>query len=113
MKEDRGDKVFLDATRAGGATVVSAYSPRVRPGTPVSWPFPWDELDVINPSDHTIKNAIEALDGRDPWSELMPEPQALPADLIAEGHALPADSGRVEAMHEGARRARARRKETD
>ena len=34
MKEDRGGKVFVDATRVGWATVVAAYSPRVRPGDP-------------------------------------------------------------------------------
>ncbi|HEY4409357.1 MAG TPA: ATP-dependent DNA ligase, partial [Acidimicrobiia bacterium] len=45
IKEDRGGRVFLDATRAGGATVVAAYSPRVRPGTPVSFPVPWADLD--------------------------------------------------------------------
>ena len=45
MKEDRGGKVFVDATRVGGATVVAAYSPRVRPGTPVSFPVDWDDLD--------------------------------------------------------------------
>ncbi len=38
MKEDRGGKVFIDATRVGWASVISAYSPRVRPGTPVSFP---------------------------------------------------------------------------
>ena len=32
MRDDRGGKVFLDSTRSGGATVVAAYSPRVRPG---------------------------------------------------------------------------------
>src|SRR6266545_4735453 len=32
IREDRAGKVFLDSTRAGGATVVAAYSPRVRPG---------------------------------------------------------------------------------
>jgi len=36
MKEDRGGKVFVDSTRVGGATVVAAYSPRLRPGVPVS-----------------------------------------------------------------------------
>ena len=35
---DRGGKVFVDATRAGGATVAAAYTPRLRPGTPVSFP---------------------------------------------------------------------------
>src|SRR5206468_5988114 len=35
VREERGGKVFLDSTRAGGATVVAAYSPRLRPGLPV------------------------------------------------------------------------------
>ena len=39
IKEDRHGKVFVDSTRAGGATVVAAYSPRVRPGVPVSFPL--------------------------------------------------------------------------
>src|SRR6266566_4955318 len=38
IKEDREGKVFLDSTRAFGATVAAAYSPRVRPGVPVSFP---------------------------------------------------------------------------
>jgi hypothetical protein len=36
----------------------------------------------------------------------MPEAQELPADLVAEGHTIPI--ARVQAMHEGKRRARAR-----
>ena len=47
IKEDREGKVFVDSTRVGGATVVAAYSPRVRPGTPVSFPLAWDELDDV------------------------------------------------------------------
>ena len=43
----------------------------------------------------------------DPWAERMPAAQQLPADLVEEGHAIP--TGRVQAMHEGKRRARARR----
>ena len=54
VREERGGKVFLDATRAGGATVVAAYSPRIRPGTPVSFPVSWDELDRVTPTDFTI-----------------------------------------------------------
>ena len=38
IKDDRGGKVFVDSTRVGGATVIAAYSPRVRPGVPVSFP---------------------------------------------------------------------------
>jgi bifunctional non-homologous end joining protein LigD len=107
VKEDRGGRVFLDSTRAGGATVVAAYSPRARPGAPVSYPVGWDDLDRVSPRDFTIRNAAGLLDGRDPWAEQLPQPQDIPADLLAEGHEIPV--ARVQAMHEGKRRARARR----
>ncbi|MGW5108951.1 DNA polymerase domain-containing protein [Nocardia sp. NPDC004123] len=107
IREDRGGKVFLDSTRAGGATVVSVYSPRIRPGATVSFPVVWADLPDIDPHDFTIRTAAKMLGDRDPWAEAMPEPQSLPADLIAEGHTIPV--ARVQAMHEGKRRARARR----
>jgi bifunctional non-homologous end joining protein LigD len=107
MKEDRGSKVFVDATRVGGATVVAAYSPRVRPGTPVSFPVDWADLDQIAPGDFTVHTALGLLGSNDPWATRMVSPQRLPDDLIEEGHAIPVP--RVEAMHEGKRRARARR----
>lgn len=105
MKEGREGKVFVDATRVGGSTVVAAYSPRIRPGVPVSFPVTWDALDDITPGDFTIRTAADLLEGADPWSDLMPAPQRLPGDLVAEGHAIP--EARVEAMHEGKRRKRA------
>ena len=107
VREERGGKVFIDSTRAGGATVVSAYSPRVRPGVPVSFPVAWDELDRITPADFTVHTAARLLTERDPWAEQMPNPQRLDSDLIEEGRAIPV--ARVQAMHEGKRRARARR----
>ena len=107
LKEDREGKVFIDSTRSGGATVVAAYSPRVRPGVPVSFPVAWDELDDVVPSELTILTALDRLGDRDPWAEAMPSPQVLPTDLVAEGHSIPV--ARVAAMHEGKRRARARR----
>jgi bifunctional non-homologous end joining protein LigD len=107
VKADRGGKVFVDATRVGGATVISAYSPRVRPGVPVSFPIAWDDVDTVTPADFTIHTALRQLGDRDPWREHMPEPQGLPPDLVTEGHAIPV--ARVQAMHEGKRRARAAR----
>jgi DNA ligase D len=107
IKEDRGGKVFVDSTRAGGATVVAAYSPRVRPGAPVSFPIDWDELDTVTPRDFTLHTALDRLGDADPWAEHMPAPQRLPDDLLAEGHEIPI--ARVQAMHEGKRRARGRR----
>ena len=105
MKEDRGGKVFVDATRTGGATVVAVYSPRARPGVPVSFPVDWDDLDDVRPADFTVHNAVELLGDRDPWTEQMPDDQHLPADLVAEGHTIAIP--RVAAMHEGKRRKRA------
>ncbi|SNR60477.1 non-homologous end-joining DNA ligase [Actinomadura mexicana] len=107
IREDRGGKVFLDSTRAGGATVIAAYSPRIRPGAPVSFPVAWDDLDRVAPSDFTIRTAPALLAGRDVWTDLLPEPQPVPADLVEQGHTIPI--ARVQAMHEGKRRARARR----
>ncbi|MGH3586490.1 MAG: DNA polymerase domain-containing protein [Pseudonocardia sp.] len=111
IKEDRGGKVFLDSTRAGGATVVAAYSPRVRPRVPVSFPVAWDDLDRVTPRDFTVRTAPGLLGATDPWHERMPAPQVLPADLLEEGHAIPI--ARVAAMHEGKRRAREARQATE
>jgi DNA ligase D len=107
VREERGDRVFVDSTRSGWATVVSAYSPRVRPGVPVSFPLAWDELDRVTPADFTVHTATRLIAEGDPWSERMPEPQRLSSGLIEEGRAIPV--ARVQAMHEGKRRARSRR----
>ncbi|MFI7525951.1 DNA polymerase domain-containing protein [Nocardia salmonicida] len=109
IREDRAGKVFLDSTRAGGATVIAAYSPRIRPGVPVSFPLRWNDIESVTPADFTLRTAPDLLGDADPWATEMPAPQALPADLIAEGHTIPI--ARVQAMHEGKRRARARRAE--
>jgi bifunctional non-homologous end joining protein LigD len=106
MKEDRGGKVFVDSTRVGGATVIAAYSPRARPGVPVSFPVAWDDLDDVAPGDFTVHTALRQLEDGDSWAARMARPQQLSADLIEEGRAIPV--ARVQAMHEGKRRARAR-----
>jgi bifunctional non-homologous end joining protein LigD len=103
---ERGMRVFVDSTRSGRGTIAAAYSPRVRPGLPVSAPVAWDALDQVAPGDVTVRTAAERFGDSDPWAAAMPEPQELPADLIAEGHTIPI--ARVQAMHEGKRRARAK-----
>ncbi|EHR50882.1 putative DNA primase [Saccharomonospora marina XMU15] len=107
IREDRGGKVFLDSTRAGSATVVAAYSPRLRPEVPVSFPLEWSDLDRVRPADFTLRTVPSLIEGRDPWARAMPPPQRLPDELVEEGHTIPV--ARVRAMHEGKRRARARR----
>jgi len=109
IREDRHGRVFLDSTRSGSSTIVAAYSPRIRPGLPVSAPVAWEDLPSVRPGDVTVRTAPERLGDGDPWTALLPDPQELPADLVAEGHTIPV--ARVQAMHEGRRRARARRAE--
>ena len=106
VKDEREGKVFVDSTRVGGATVIAAYSPRVRPGAPVSFPVGWDDLDDIRPAEFTLHTAPALLGDGDPWAKQMPSPQRLSADLVEEGDAIPV--ARVQAMHEGKRRARGR-----
>ena len=107
VKDARGGRVFVDSTRAGGATVISTYSPRVRPGVPVSFPVAWGDLEAVTPKDFTIHTALGLLAGGDPWAEHMPSGQAVRPDLVAEGHEIPVS--RVAAMHEGKRRHAAER----
>ena len=107
LREDRGGKVFLDSTRVGGGTVVAAYSPRIRPGVPVSFPLAWEDLDSVAPADFTLHTVVKLIGDGDPWADHMPQPQRLNSDLIEEGRAIPV--ARVQAMHEGRRRRRTRR----
>jgi DNA primase len=73
----------------------------------VSFPVAWDDLDEVVPADFTIDTAPGHLESGDAWASVMPAPQHLSDDLVAEGHEIPV--ARVQAMHEGKRRARARR----
>ena len=98
--------MFLDSTRAFGATVAAAYSPRVRPGVQVSFPVRWDDIDAVTPADFTVHSVPGLLGGHTAWAGGLPVPQALSADLVEEGRSIPV--ARAQAMHEGKRRKRAR-----
>lgn len=71
-KSKREGKIFLDYFRNGrGATSVAAYSPRARPGAPVSTPVAWEELDrVKGGDDFALAELPRRLDrlGADPWA---------------------------------------------
>jgi bifunctional non-homologous end joining protein LigD len=114
IRSDREGKVFLDSTRAGGATVAAAYSPRIRPGVPVSFPVRWEDLDGVVPGDftvHTVPGLLSETYGADgAWAGQLPAPQRLSEALVEEGRAIPI--ARVQAMHEGKRRARAARRDS-
>lgn len=104
VRDERAGKVFIDSTRAGGATVAVVYGPRLRPGVPVSFPVDWDALDGVRSGDFTVHNAAELTGGGDPWTDALPAPQSLSDDLVEHGRSIPI--ARVQAMHEGKRRAR-------
>jgi DNA ligase D len=88
LKAQRGGRVFLDWTRIGlGKHVVAPYSPRARPGAPVSFPVPWERLERgrADPLEHTIVTVPMAMDrSADPWGAALPAKQSLPRDLTAE-----------------------------
>jgi bifunctional non-homologous end joining protein LigD len=80
----RGDRLFVDVGRnAPGAHIVAPYSPRARPGAPVSFPVEWRELSRIRPEDFTLENVPRRLEQEgDRWRELMPAQQSLPPELF-------------------------------
>ncbi|WP_434648082.1 DNA ligase D [Achromobacter piechaudii] len=74
--KNRVGKIFVDYLRNGfGATTVSAWSARARPGLGVSVPVRWDELDKLSSGAHwTISNIHERLDvGNAPWDDYAPQ----------------------------------------
>jgi bifunctional non-homologous end joining protein LigD len=69
---NRVGKIFIDYLRNGfGATTVSAWSVRARPGLGVSVPLAWEELSSLKSSTRwSASNIHERLDkGNDPWAD--------------------------------------------
>ncbi len=67
---NRVGKIFADYLRNGfGATTVSAWSARARPGMGVSVPVAWSELNTLTSGAHwTVHNVAERLSvGNGPW----------------------------------------------
>lgn len=68
---NRKGKIFIDCLRNGfGATTVSAWSVRARPGLGISVPLAWEELAGLTSADRwTAANIHDRLDkGNEPWS---------------------------------------------
>src|SRR6185503_12267441 len=84
----RAGKVFLDHNQnARIKNLAVAYSPRAKPGAPVSMPLRWDEVGEVYPSDFTIRNAPARLARiGDMWADILDHKQDLRA-LIEGGAA--------------------------
>ncbi len=71
-KEERGERVFVDFNQANrDRTIASAYSPRPRPGAPVSFPLDWGDLAGAAPGDFTVHTAPAVVAERgDAWARM-------------------------------------------
>ena len=82
QKNERGGLARLDYTQnALNKTLVAPYSPRPRPGAPVSVPIEWDELDdpELTPDRWSVRTVLDRLESvGDPFAELLDVRQSLP-----------------------------------
>jgi bifunctional non-homologous end joining protein LigD len=72
-RSGREGQIFVDVLRnRRGSTVVCAFSPRARPGAPVSVPQAWDELSPgRTPAHYTVRSVPRRLAAlrSDPWAD--------------------------------------------
>ena len=73
-KRARRGRIYIDYLRNGrGATAVGAYSPRARPGAPVSTPVSWEEVEQgVKPDEFTVETVPQRLSAlaANPWAEI-------------------------------------------
>ena len=84
MKARGGATVFMDFLQnIKGKTIAGAYCVRAKPGTPVSTPLLWDELDdVEGPGQFTIRNVPDRLrETGDLWGRAIKKKNSLKAFL--------------------------------
>ena len=77
--EKRTGRIFIDYNmNVRGKTLNVAYSPRGVPGTPVSMPLTWEELEAAEPMDFTINNVPARLEKNgDRWHDVLERKQNL------------------------------------
>ncbi len=88
---DRSGRILVDWLRNGlGATAVSSYCPRARPGAGVATPLAWSEVKPgLDPAGFTVLTLPKRLAGqrRDPWADFDRVDQVLP-DLAPKKPAM-------------------------
>jgi bifunctional non-homologous end joining protein LigD len=95
-KVDRKGRILVDWLRNGlGATAVSSFCPRARPGATVATPVAWAELGTkLDPAAFTVRTVPDRLAKlkADPWEGLAALRQTLP-DIPRERIPAPKGSG--------------------
>lgn len=77
-KANRKNKIFIDWIRnARGATSIAAYSLRARKGALVSMPISWDELYTVAPNGINMWDALQRINGEDPWEDFFQNNQRI------------------------------------
>ena len=86
-KAARKGRIFLDYLRnERGATAVAAFSPRARPGAPVSLPLSWSDLKLAErPVVHVadFEDWKERL-SRDPWKQFLKTRQHITSKILGQ-----------------------------
>jgi len=85
--EKRTGKIFIDYNmNVRGKTLNVAYSPRGVPGTPVSMPVTWEELEAAEPMDFTLNTVPARLEKRgDRWHDVLELKQSLTKAFGVQG----------------------------
>jgi bifunctional non-homologous end joining protein LigD len=89
-KHGREGRILIDYLRNNRTnTSICAYSPRARPGAPVSMPISWTDLRST-PPDWTIPSVTRALARRrvDPWADYWTTSQAVTPAMVRAVAAL-------------------------
>ncbi|MBP9930322.1 MAG: DNA ligase D, partial [Rhodoferax sp.] len=90
--KNRVGRIFIDYLRNGvGATTVSAWSARARPGLGISVPVAWGELPALRGGDQwSVKTVHERLDiGNEAWSGYARAARGLASAMSALGYVPP------------------------
>ena len=84
--QQRTGKIFVDVNQnARIKNLAAAFSPRPKPGAPVSMTLRWDELDEVYPSDFTVHTALARLaEVGDPWADILAHKHDLRALIEGE-----------------------------
>ena len=90
-KKDRAGRIFLDYLRNDRlATAVAPFSPRARPGAPVSMPVTWSQVKAgLDPAAYTLRTVPKLLARSRAWADYAEGARPLEPAIERLGKAVP------------------------